>query len=114
LAAAALVLPRSLVACAPASRKEFPSSPDRERLTRWVATLRSGGPAAGTAQLGHAAVRVGELASGSPYEAQTLEAYLLAGGSPGDEPLTLSLMHFDCVTLVEACLAVARVAEMEG
>ena len=37
--------------------------------------------------------------------------YLKAGGSPvRTEPLTLSLTHFDCVTLVESCLAVARVA----
>ena len=44
----------------------------------------------------------------------TLEAYLRAGGSSWREPLTLSLTRFDCVTLVEACLAVARLAETEG
>jgi hypothetical protein len=65
--------------------------------------------------LGRCATRVGELAAGTPYEAGTLEAYLRAGGSPTDtEPLTLSLSRFDCVTLVEACLAVARVAGREG
>jgi hypothetical protein len=42
-----------------------------------------------------------------PY---TLDAYLKAGGNSGDEPLTLSLTRFDCVTLVESCLGVARVA----
>ena len=114
LAAAAMVLPRALGACAPVPRAAPAASPESERLARWVAALRRGGPATGATPLGHAAVRVGELASGSPYEAQTLEAYLLAGGSPAEEPLTLSLMHFDCVTLVEACLAVARVSEMEG
>jgi hypothetical protein len=57
---------------------------------------------------------VGELAVGAPYEPFTLEAYLRAGGSPSHEPLTLSLTRFDCVTLVEACLAVARVADDDG
>jgi hypothetical protein len=62
--------------------------------------------------LGASAVRVGELTVGSPYQPYTLESYLRAGGSPSrTEPLTLSLTHFDCVTLVEACLAVARVAD---
>ena len=51
------------------------------------------------------------MPSGTPYEPSTLEAYLRAGGSPSSqEPLTLSLTRFDCVTLVESCLAVARVA----
>jgi Protein of unknown function (DUF1460) len=67
------------------------------------------------APLGRAATRVGELAAGTPYVAATLEAYLRAGGSPVDtEPLTLSLTRFDCVTLVESCLAVARAAGGEG
>lgn len=114
LAAAALGLPRSLIACVPAGYGAPASSPDLGRLARWVAALRSGAPDTATAPLGHAAVRVGELAAGSPYQAQTLEAYLVAGGSPADEPLTLSLTHFDCVTLVEACLAVARVADAEA
>jgi len=54
---------------------------------------------------------VGELAVGTPYEPLTLEAYIKAGGDPSSiEPLTLSLTRFDCVTLVESCLAVARAA----
>jgi hypothetical protein len=57
---------------------------------------------------------VGELAAGTPYEPFTLEAYLRAGDSPSREPLTLSLTRFDCTTLVEACLAVARVAAQDG
>jgi hypothetical protein len=58
---------------------------------------------------------VGELAAGTPYVAGTLEAYLgAAGASPALEPLTLSLTRFDCVTLVEACLAVARTARAAG
>ncbi|HEU5304087.1 MAG TPA: N-acetylmuramoyl-L-alanine amidase-like domain-containing protein [Gemmatimonadales bacterium] len=57
---------------------------------------------------------MGELAAGTPYQPYTLEAYLKTGGDPAREPLTLSLTRFDCVTLVEACLAVARLADAEG
>jgi hypothetical protein len=57
---------------------------------------------------------VGELAVGTPYEPHTLEAYLRTGGSPTHEPLSLSLTRFDCVTLVEACVAVARLAGQQG
>jgi hypothetical protein len=65
----------------------------------------------GDAALGRSAARVGELATGTPYEPGTLDAYLRGGGGPPSiEPLTLSLTRFDCVTLVEACLAVGRVA----
>jgi hypothetical protein len=82
---------------------------DRARLTAWtaaVAKLPSHG-------LGQASARVGELAIGTPYVANTLEEYLRAGGSPtSSEPLALSLTRFDCVTLVESCLAVARVARL--
>jgi len=108
LAAAALVL-HVPVACG--SRKATASDPDRERLADWTAALRAEGLARPEAPLGRAATRVGELAAGTPYEAHTLEAYLGAGTSPPRiEPLTLSLTRFDCVTLVEACLAVARLA----
>ncbi|MFN8651836.1 MAG: DUF1460 domain-containing protein [Gemmatimonadales bacterium] len=59
--------------------------------------------------MGPAVVRVGELAAGTPYVAGTLDAYLGTGGSArGPEPLVASLTRFDCVTLVESCLAVAR------
>jgi hypothetical protein len=86
-------------------------NPDRERLQHWVAKLRHEGPTRQGMPLGRSVARVGELAAGTPYEPGTLEAYLRAGGSPtGTEPLTCSLTHFDCVTLVESCLAVARVA----
>jgi hypothetical protein len=57
---------------------------------------------------------VGELAAGTPYVPFTLERYLERGGSPLREPLTISLTEFDCVTLVESCLAVARLARREG
>ena len=114
---AALALPAPLRACARPARGEARagatpvSDPDRDRLAAWVAALRARGAARSAAPLGRDAARVGELAVGTPYEAFTLEAYLKAGGSPSrTEPLTLSLTRFDCVSLVEACLAVARVA----
>ena len=88
---------------------------DRRRLREWSRVLRDEGLAQRGVPLGRAAVRVGELAAGSPYEPFMLEAYLKAGGSPRKrEPLALSLTRFDCVTLVEGCLAVARVARATG
>ena len=103
-AAALLLLP-------PLARFTRPEDPDHARLGTWAKALRAEGLSRPDAPLGASAVRVGELAIGSPYRPFTLESYLRAGGSPsGTEPLTLSLTHFDCVTLVEACLAVARVA----
>lgn len=108
LAGAALGLPARLFASGR-------TDPDRERLVDWASKLRAEGLSAAGVPLGRAAVRVGELAAGTPYEPGTLDAYLRAGGSPsGTEPLTLSLTRFDCVTLVEACLAVARVAARDG
>jgi hypothetical protein len=108
MAAAALVLPAPLPAC----RR---GDPDHVRLAAWTAALRDEGLSRPEAPLGRSATRVGELAAGTPYEPFTLEAYLRAGGSPSrTEPLTLSLTRFDCVTLVEACLGVARVADDEG
>ena len=87
------------------------SSEDRRRLTTWTMTLRHEPP---LDSLGARATRVGELAGGSPYVPSTLEAYIKAGGNPASEPLTLSLTQFDCVTLVEACLAVARGSSLQG
>jgi hypothetical protein len=87
-----------------------PAPEDERRLRAWSAALRAEHLAAPAAATGTAAVRVGELAIGSPYEAYTLEAYLHAGGDPVHEPLTLSLTRFDCVTLVESSLGVARAA----
>lgn len=107
-AAALLVLP-------PLDRFTRLEDPDHARLGAWAKVLRSEGLSGLDAPLGPSAVRVGELAVGSPYLPFTLEGYLRAGGSPSrTEPLTLSLTHFDCVTLVEACLAVARVAASQG
>ena len=112
LTAAALVLPTPLAACA---RPAPPMDPDHRRLAAWAGALRAEGVSRPDAPLGRAATRVGELAAGTPYVPATLEAYLRAGGRPADtEPLTLSLTRFDCVTLVESCLAVARVAGDES
>jgi hypothetical protein len=117
VALAALMLRVPLAACsrgdaAPSFTSE---DPDRERLTRWSGTLQAERLIPPKAPLGRAATRVGELAAGTPYRAQTLESYIRDGGNPaGTEPLTLSLTHFDCVTLVEACLAVARLTGTGG
>ncbi len=115
---ASLALPFPLAAAGrsdAADRRMPPADEDRARLAAWAGALRAGGPSRAGAPLGRDAIRVGELAIGTPYEAFALEAYLRAGGSPaGPEPLTLSLTSFDCVSLVESCLAVARVADDEG
>ena len=88
---------------------------DRERLAGWAGTLRKERLGDAAAPLGAAAARVGELAIGTPYVAYTLEEYLKAGGSASrEEPLALSLTRFDCVTLVESCLAIARVVRAGG
>jgi hypothetical protein len=84
-------------------------NPDRDRLVNWAATLRAERLTRPDAPIARGAARMGELAAGTPYQPGMLDAYLRTGGRPSDpEPLTLSLTRFDCVTLVEACLAVAR------
>src|SRR5215207_179261 len=94
--AAALFLPGTLAACDDDRSGE--PGPDLERLLEWTAALRRTGLSGSVSPLGRSAVRVGELAAGTPYKPSTLEAYLRAGGSAsGTEPLTLSLTHFDCV-----------------
>jgi hypothetical protein len=108
-AAAALALPAPLVACI--KKQHSVRDPGQFRLTAWTTALRDEGLSSLETPLGKSAVRVGELAAGTPYEPYTLEAYLKEGGTPEDEPLTLSLTRFDCVTLVEACLAVSRLAD---
>ena len=113
--AAALLVPGTLAACDDGRPGDGERNPDLERLLGWTAALRDAGLSGAVSPLGQSAVRVGELAAGTPYEPSTLEAYLRAGGSPsGNEPLTLSLTRFDCVTLVESCLAVARLAGDQG
>ena len=109
LSAAALLFPRRPMSASSPSTMSMDDD-DRARLAGWLRTLRSQGLADATAPLGPAVARVGELALGAPYVAYTLEQYLKDGGRPADEPLTLHLDRFDCVSLVEACLAVARAA----
>jgi hypothetical protein len=107
LAAAAVVAPERL--------RAHPIGPDASRLEHWAATVRSEGLARAGAAPGAATARVGELAAGTPYEPGTLDAYLRDGSKArGTEPLVLSLTRFDCVTLVESCLAVAWVAHDGG
>ena len=96
----------------PSSLHAYAADSDEARLRAWGAALRSVGMNRRSAPLGPRAIRVGELAIGTPYEPFTLEAYIKAGGDPKDlEPLTLSLTRFDCVTLVESCLAIARATD---
>jgi hypothetical protein len=103
--AMALVLPFRLYA----------DESDQSRLVAWTEALRNEALGRQRIPVQRRAVRVGELAVGTPYEPNTLEAYLRAGGSPRRrEPLIVSLTRFDCVTLVESCLAVARVAAAGG
>ena len=106
LAAAVSALAAALL---PGTGRALTRDPGRRRLEHWVSALRAEHLAGPSAPLGTAAARVGRLAAGTPYQPGTLEAYLRDGGSPRTrEPLTLALSHFDCVTLVESCLAVAR------
>ena len=107
-----MLLPVPLAACTREASSLADPDPDHARLADWTGVLRTEGLASHETAVGHAAGRVGELAAGTPYVPHTLEAYLAAGGASGEraEPLTLSLTRFDCVTLVEACLAVARSA----
>ena len=88
-----------------------PDAADAARLRSWVGGVRERGLAAARVPVGRTAGGVGELALGTPYRPNALEEYLKSGGSPtGTEPLILSLLEFDCVTLVECSLGVARVA----
>ncbi|MDO8501311.1 MAG: DUF1460 domain-containing protein [Gemmatimonadaceae bacterium] len=104
--AAALAMPMPLFA------EDAPADTDESRLRAWSAALRSQGMDRRSLPLGPRAILVGELAIGTQYVPNTLEAYIKAGGDPsGLEPLTLSLTQFDCVTLVEGCLAVARASD---
>ncbi len=118
-AGALLTLPGPLRACS-GERNRGPDrdsgpDPDHERLADWTGRVRADGLTSGGVPLGRGAVRVGELAAGTPYVPGTLDAYIGAGSAPPAlEPLALSLTRFDCVTLVEACLAVARDARARG
>ncbi len=118
---AALSLSGTLAACARDPRPDAqpasdpPPDEDRARLTSWTARLRTEELARAEVPAGRSAARVGELAIGTPYVAFTLEEYIRAGGDPSaTEPLALSLTRFDCVSLVESCLAITRVADDAG
>jgi hypothetical protein len=107
LSAAALMLPNRLDAAGLLAAP--PSTADRQRLASWLATLRRE-----RLPLGRAIARVGQLAQGTPYRANTLEEYLAAGAAPAAEPATCYLTVFDCVTLVESAQAIARTAAQPG
>jgi hypothetical protein len=106
LAAAGATLPRALTGAAPL----MPSADDRARLAEWLRLLCGEGLCRRGAPFGPAVARAAELMLGLPYAAYTLEQYLADGGTPGHEPLTLHLSKFDCVSLVESAIAVARTA----
>jgi hypothetical protein len=108
-ATAAMALPFPLFADALA---EAPTAEDAARLRAWAVALRSMGMNRHSTPLGLRAIKVGELAIGTRYVPNTLEAYIKAGGDPKkNEPVIVSLTEFDCVTLVESCLAVARASD---
>ncbi|MEB3330489.1 MAG: N-acetylmuramoyl-L-alanine amidase-like domain-containing protein [Candidatus Sericytochromatia bacterium] len=79
-----------------------PMSADEARFAGFLADL----PARATP--GARAAAVGEALLGRPYVANPLMGAVGAGRA---EPLTARLDGFDCVTLVETCLAVARAQE---
>lgn len=92
-----------------------PGDEDLRRLLAWTAVLRAENLAGASVPIGRSASRTGELAIGSPYEAFTLEGYIRAGGDPTlREPLFLSLTRYDCVSLVESCIALSRSAGANG
>lgn len=109
LAAAAAHLPLRV----PVAPLPWPglASDDYARLQAWLCTLRAEGLHQRDVPLSGAVARVGELALGTPYQPGTLDAYLNVG-SAAAEPLTVHLDRFDCVTLVESCLAAARAARL--
>ncbi len=118
---AVLSLPVPLAACARDPRPDGQQAyqpdadEDRARLTRWATRLQAEELTRAAVPAGRSAARVGELAVGTPYVAFTLEEYIRGGGDPsGSEPLALSLTRFDCVSLVESCLAITRVADDIG
>src|SRR5919108_5339151 len=92
MSTAALLLPEALLACSSAPRqpeRDDPIDLDLRRLTTWTGTLRAEGLDRRPRPLGTAAVRAGELASGTPYVPFTLDAYRARGGAPAHEPLTV-------------------------
>jgi hypothetical protein len=115
-AAAVLGMPAPLLGCT-GTPPPGPENPDEARLREWVRTVRDSSAASGEVPLGRTVAAVGLQAVGAraPYVASTLEEYIKAGGDPARaEPLTLSLSRFDCVTLVESCLAIGRVARRDA
>ena len=111
--AAGFVMPASLRALAAGTGTAYGGQDPKElkRLLAWTDAVRVAELDLPAAPFGRAVALVGEQALGSPYEGGALDAYIRAGGDPTDlEPLTLSLTSFDCVTLVESCIAVARLA----
>src|SRR6478609_4399127 len=66
---------------------EAPPGDDLARLKAWSFALRHDPAATAASTFGKKAAHVGELAIGTPYVPNTLEAYIRAGGDPTHEPV---------------------------
>lgn len=87
------------------------SPEDQARLAEWLRMLRADYASDPSAPLGRLVARAGELALGTPYAFKRLDGYLKDAEHEA-EPLTLSLTHFEAVTLIESCVALARCARL--
>jgi cell wall-associated NlpC family hydrolase len=94
----------ALGAAVPAAAIPRPMSPDEARFASFLAGLPP------RATPGERAAAAGEALLGRPYVAAPLAP---PPGSQEAEPLVARLDGFDCVTLVETCLAVARTQERD-
>jgi hypothetical protein len=97
--AAAGLLPSAMRARVPGRADLEPETPD----DRFIAAQlqRGSGEHLAERSIGELVVTMGRLFVGMPYKANTLE-------QPGDEHLVVNLREFDCVTLCENALALAR------
>lgn len=83
-------------------------SDDPARFAEWYEILRTDPAARPPAPLGRLVLRACELAVGSAYAFRKLDVYIREEGEREEEPLSLSLTHFEAVTLIESALALAR------
>lgn len=83
---------------------------DRARFAEWIGILRADPASQPSVPIGRLVVRAGELALGSPYAFRRLDGYVKEEAEREQEPLSLSLTHFEAVTLIEYSIALARCA----
>ncbi|HEX2190191.1 MAG TPA: N-acetylmuramoyl-L-alanine amidase-like domain-containing protein [Longimicrobiaceae bacterium] len=91
-----------------------PAHSEHERLLDWVAQARAGSAAAARSPFGASVARAGRAVVGAPFSGSVYDEYLDDGGDPAREPLSLPLDRFNCLSFVESCLAVARLAASDG